>query len=614
MKKMNLLIIFLYLTSSNMFAQNENRIIRIPVSTGVVTVNQKTLQDEPAMEFNEGMDSLALLNYPIDNCTDINQNKAGISVYVNRNFGANNMGTTNPPDNAMAISNGGFIVSADNNRVDYYNENGDTLTQFVQDYSGFYHLSGFTLNNVFDPRVIYDRYSDRFILVTMDNRRDTTSCLYVSFSKNNTPGDSASWNHYKLPIDSTHYQSGEVFWYDYINIAVNKTELYITSNVHKYLSQTNNPFIGNALWRIEKQNGYDSLTLNCKTNIDILNYNSTRKAFGLVPLSESLQSETYNKGCLLVNNNHYLPSDSTFWHHLSGNISDTNTVLNSNYVITTAYHSIPYASQPGGQVGDRIKGGQVKVQNGFYQNGKIHFVYQRSNADWSQIVYTRIDTATNTENRKVWGLNDYNYMYPSIASFSNDTITEDVMIAFQRVDQTHHVQLCVVNYQGSWSPSTTVIKDGEGILNRVNYSGTTSSYERIGDYISIQRRYNQRACWVAGSFAFGNTPDLGDTLNGLMTWIAEIGDTDVSIEEFNQNQSFTIYPNPINSNATLYFESKAIGEIKEIKMTDLNGKLILLETNKANHSIQIPNVEKGIYFITILTKNNNYETYKILVH
>jgi len=99
-----------------------------------------------------------------------------------------------------------------------------------------------------------------------------------------------------------------------------------------------------------------------------------------------------------------------------------------------------------------------------------------------------------------------------------------------------------------------------------------------------------------------------------MTWIAEIGDTDVSIEEFNQNQSFTIYPNPINSNATLYFESKAIGEIKEIKMTDLNGKLILLETNKANHSIQIPNVEKGIYFITILTKNNNYETYKILVH
>ena len=599
-----------------MYAQNENRIIRIPVSTGTVTVNQKTLQDEPAIEFYEEIDSLTQLNYPTDDCTDNNQNKAGIPVYVNTNFGANNMGATNPPDNAMAISNGGFIVSADNNRVDYYNDNGDTIVQYVQEYTDFYSLSGFTLDNVFDPRVIYDRYADRFILVTIDHRKDTTSCLYVSFSKNNTPQDSASWNHYKLPIDSTHYDLDKVFWYDYINIAINKYELYITSNVYEYFATTDNSsFVGNALWRIEKQNGYDSLTLNCKTNADILRHNSTKKAYTLVPLSESLQSESYNKGCLLVSNTSYVPSDSIFWYHLTGNISDTNTVINSNYIITTDYQSIPYASQPGGQVGDRIKGGQTKVQSGFYQNGKIHFVYQRSNASWSQIVYSRIDTATNTENRKVWGLVDYNYMYPTIASFSNDTITEDVMIAFQRVDPTHYIQLCVINYQGSWSPNTTVIKDGVGLLDRIDYLGTPETYERIGDYISIQRRYNQRACWVAGSFAYGDTTDMSDTIyNGLTTWIAEIGDTDVGIQELNQNKNFTIYPNPIRGNSTLYFKPTLEDNVKTIKMFDLNGRIILSEIDVKNNYIQIPNVEKGIYLITILTKNNNYETHKIFVH
>lgn len=620
MRKMNLLVVVLYLTSSTMFAQsNDNELIIIPSSSGQVTEVEKPSKDEPYY-YGFDMDSVNIegQTWSGNPVLPENQYKAGISVNVNRNFGANNMGFTVPPDNSMAISNGGFIISADNNKVDYYNENGDSTRQFTNPYTNFYTFSGFTLDNVFDPRVIYDRYSDRFILVTIDHRKDTTSCLYVSFSKNNTPSDSLQWNHYKLPIDSTHYDLVKVFWYDYINIAVNKTELYITSNVFEYFSSTDNStFTGNALWRIEKQNGYDSLALNCKKNSDILKPNSSEKMITLVPLSESLQSDSYDDGCVLVaNNSRYVYSDSLYWFRLTGNISNPLSTIESHYLTTTQYQIIPYASQPGGLGTDRIRGGDCRINSGFIQNGKIHSVYVRNHADWGQIVYSVIDTTTNTENRNTWGVLDKNYLYPSIASFSNDTITEDVMIAFLRVGPTEYPQVCAVNYNNGWSPNSTIIQNGVDLLNRENeisYPWDSDSLERLGDYTSIQRRYNQKACWLAGSYAFGSAPDLGGVSYGLRTWIAEIGDTDVGVSEIENSSSFQIYPNPVKNGTTIYFTSEKYSIINQIEILDLTGKLIYKRTNNINSKIDLPIMTKGMYILKITTKNNNYETYKILV-
>jgi hypothetical protein len=49
---------------------------------------------------------------------------------IGRSFTVNNLTGGSPGDNSMAISNGGFIVSADNETVDYYFETPDTLLQF----------------------------------------------------------------------------------------------------------------------------------------------------------------------------------------------------------------------------------------------------------------------------------------------------------------------------------------------------------------------------------------------------------------------------------------------------------------------------------------------------
>lgn len=584
----------------------KGKMTTIPPSGGSVSISQSPTQNKDALplhEYSQSNFSQEInTNYPLIESSM----KAGINVNIGRNFGANNMAGRTPMDNTIAISNDGFIISADNRQVDYYRANGDTIKQFVNVYSDFYAFSGFTLNSPFDPKVIYDKYNDRFILAVIDHRRSNNSCIYLSFSKNNTPSDSLSWNHYKLPIDSTHLDSTLAYWYDYINIAVNKDELFITSNVF-----INDDFKGNALWQINKQEGYDSLNLVCRTFSDITNYNSTEKAFTLVPLSESLQSESYSNGCFLVNNWN-LSRDSLFWYRLEGGLSDTVGIISKHGLETTPYNLIPYSSQPGGDPEHRIKSGDVRVQSGFYQNGKLHFVYVRNNLDWGQIVYSRINTSDNTEERNTWGIVNKNYLYPSIASFSNDTITEDVMICFQRVGPSEYPQVCVVNYNNGWSPNSTVVKDGEGLLDFLSYDGTTNTYERWGDYTGIQRRYNEKACWLVGSYAFGDTTNLGGSSNFLNAWIAEVGSDNVSIEETSQN-TLIIYPNPvkINENINLSFSTSYIPSIKQISITDVFGQIIPFERIK--NTIYFNNNKSGIYFLTIQTINNELYTQKLVV-
>lgn len=597
------------ITMTTIFAQ-QGKMTTVPPSSGTVSVIPNLSPDERAMpKYPLGESSFLQEinpNFPLE---ENNVDTKGISVNVGRNFGANNMAGGTPMDNTIAISNGGFIISADNRQVDYYTENGDTIKQFTEEHPVFYDLSGFTLNNVFDPKVIYDRYNDRFILAAIDHRKSGNSCIYLSFSKNNTPSDSASWNHYKLPIDSTHFDSLKTFWYDYINIAVNKDELFITSNVFEYFPTTEEShFVGNVLWQINKQEGYDSLALICRKFIDITQTDG-EIAFTLVPLSESLQSDSYNSGCYLVNNENVF-GDSLYWYHLTGNIPTPSTTISKHSLHTTSYQYVPYSSQPGSAEGDRIWNGDCRIRSGYYQNGKLHFVYVRNNLDWGQIVYSRINTNSNTEQRNTWGIANKNYLYPSIASFSNDTITEDALICFNRVGPNEYPQICVVNYENGWSNNSTVVKDGEGILDWIPYLGSFKTYERLGDYTGIQRRYNEKACWLVASYAFGDTINLGGETNFLNAWIAEVGDRGVGIEEL-ESSSLSIYPTPVTAGQGFKLVLNTTQNISEITVVNTLGKSI--EFNQNGNTIMLLDANKGMYFITLKTDKNEIFTHKILL-
>jgi hypothetical protein len=99
----------------------------------------------------------------------------------------------------------------------------------------------------------------------------------------------------------------------------------------------------------------------------------------------------------------------------------------------------------------------------------------------------------------------------------------------------------------------------------------------------------------------------------LRTWIAEIGDIDVGVSEIENINSFQIYPNPVKNGTVLYITSKEKLNINQIEIIDLRGKLIYKKISNIDNKIDLPIMSKGMYILKITTKNNNYETYKILV-
>lgn len=201
----------------------------------------------------------------------------------------------------------------------------------------------------------------------------------------------------------------------------------------------------------------------------------------------------------------------------------------------------------------------------------------------------------------------------TVACFGVDSTDENAMIAFQRTGSTTYIELCVVNYDNGWSPQSTIIKEGVGILDQ-----DSVNYERFGDYIDIQRRYNNQSCWVAGQFAFdstgASTNHFGQT-NGVNTWIAEIGGVGVGINEPESNYKCSIYPNPVNGNQ-LTIKSKQSSSISKIVLMDILGKTILFTQNTTSNmvTLNLPQGLSGIYFLTIQSKTKKYETYKVIIN
>lgn len=86
-----------------------------------------------------------------------------------------------------------------------------------------------------------------------------------------------------------------------------------------------------------------------------------------------------------------------------------------------------------------------------------------------------------------------------------------------------------------------------------------------------------------------------------------------SIEDFNKNNSFTIYPNPtISGSFNLNFNISEIDGIS-IEVVDVNGRKLYAQTDlKKDNNISIPALSEGIYFVKVL-KNGKMVTAKKLL-
>ena len=544
-----------------------------------------------------------------------NLKTTSFSVNVNRQFVGNHLGNTAPPDNAMAVSDNGYIVSADNSTIDFYATCPDTLKpfQFI-DHKGFYNDTNSKFSP-FDPRVMYDRQNDRFVLVMLNGDSSHKNQIIISFSKTKDPRD--GWNHYRIKGDTGHI--GLSYWCDYPHIAQNKDEIFITCDVY----DNSNVFKGNIILQINKAEGYLGTPLKKRLFVDNLQADGIM-ASSIVPLSHADLDPSYNTG-LYFSSTSASAGSKIYWYHLNGNLSSVGATISKSQIATTLYNAVPSASQMGG---DNFQQNDCRTQHGFYMNGHLYTVYSRSNSGWGQIIYNKIKISNNTLTRTTWGNvpGSQNYCYPSIAHIGTDSTDENVIIGFLRTGPSIYPEMCAVNHDGTaFSTSSKLIKSS---LGHIEQEADPGKKERWGDYTTIQRKYNANppTCWMAGQYSCGSTPNWWGLDYQHNTYIAELGNTfsadtciitpPLSVNKTNKSlNSIKVYPNPSNKSVTVEWQNNQSNIIK-VTLVNLVGQTIFEKNNLQNKNqlnIDVSNLSNGIYFIRLTNQLNQSYNEKIIV-
>jgi hypothetical protein len=155
-----------------------------------------------------------------------------------------------PPD-PIAASGPDHVVSVVNVTIQWHTKDGTMQgNQSLENFFAPLSPANFT----FDPKVIYDQFEDRFVVVTLE-RQDTansdplnSSRILVAVSATSDPN--GIW--YFYAINSLTNISGTDTWADYPGFAVDEEAIYITNNMFPFGGGS---LLGVRLWIIPKGAG-----------------------------------------------------------------------------------------------------------------------------------------------------------------------------------------------------------------------------------------------------------------------------------------------------------------------------------------------------------------------
>lgn len=522
---------------------------------------------------------------------------AGIqSPTIGTNFEANWTLNSTPPDNSMAISNGGQIVTCNNDGIEYYTQTGT--------FRGFFNWNNFfndpTLNSsIYDPVVIYDSDADRFVMVVLHGFTFATSKVLLCYSKSNDPFTNGWWV-YQL--------NGNVLnnncWFDFPVIGITSSEVIVTGN----LFNNSNQFNQAVILQIDKAPGYlgNNISWTAWNNINC-------SPFTLVPASSGKQGNV-GPGIYLVSTNAGGGNTMRLFHITNTRLA--NPQLLSYTVSVPTYAPTSDASQPGTM--NLLDNGDCRMQDAFFLDGFVHYTFHTDiGNNWNGIRYGRILVANQSHQSADFGFSGVaDCTYPALASVSTDPNNQSVVIAFTRVSSSIFAELRVVSVNNNMQFSTsTLVKAGNAFVDILS-----SNDERWGDYTGAARKYNSTtpSVWVAGCYGT-NIP--GQRNNTFSTWVAEVngGTTTLGISaEVIEKGKTNVFPNPAFDYFNLEFSLKERVEL-QVLLTDVNGKLIKLLFKDSpmpgdyRFSFHKGDLKPGIYFLSLQGDQKNLHHEKIII-
>ncbi|MFM6953018.1 MAG: hypothetical protein ACKOXR_07785, partial [Bacteroidota bacterium] len=436
-------------------------------------------------------------------------------------------GAGTPNDNHIAVGNDGKIVSVMNTVIRVHNDTGKVIKAFT--------LENFalnpnikkdpipTLNRTYDPRVVYDPYTDRYIVLYMHGTTDKTSFIVVGFSSSNDP--TKPWNVYKIP--GTPIQDS--VWSDYPIVSQTKEDLFFTVNLLHNGSSWEEGFVEAVIWQLNKDDGYRGDTLN-KNFFNNIKYDGV-SIWSICAIQNGPMPGGVDNYFLSVRP-YTKENDTVFVHRI------TNTLRSgqANYELGVFKSPLKYGFPSSALVPDtafRLRTNDARVLSGVRMGSQLHYFQNCLNFKTLQahIMHGSIynltlpsgkmasinETGTPGEPPASWNFggatiqahlytNDsLDFGYPAVAAAGAEPKSESdpldpsmvVTSVFSGSKHFPGTGAFYINRYGEHS-DYQLLKKGQSIIN---YTFIKPAEQRWGDYEGIQAKFNEKGVfYLVGSW------------------------------------------------------------------------------------------------------------------
>jgi len=568
----------------------------------------------------QGTKKMEKYNYPEKNNSSAQRSSETQSVLPSlvklQSFFGNPWGISTPNDNDLAISDSGLIVSVINTNIYIRNTNNNLISPVKS-------LAAFTtpINNKhqeFDPKVMYDPSSDRFVLLCLVGFTDSTSKIIVGFTQSNNPN--GNWNLYTLSGDPLNYN----LWSDYPMIAMTEKELFLSVNLLYNDSTWQAGFNETIVWQIKKADGYNGVPLSSDLYSNIkFNGKAIRN---LCPVKGG--SHLYSPNMYFVSNRNLASqNDTVFLVNITDTIgAPTGTVTVKALVSNQTYYFPSDGRQP--IASQSLATNDCRNLGAFYENGLIHYVHNTNNPanNHATIYYGTISNLQSTSPTVTGYIlpNDtMDFAYPNI-SYAGKSATDNTgVITFNHSSDKIFPGVSAVRADGLGNFSPVLrIQNGTAYVNLLS-----NNQERWGDYSGSQRRYNNPGeIWMSGFYGCYYSSSYP---KAHAAWIAQIKTDTSSVDTTNYVglhsgdnpfASTSVYPNPVRDDLFSIEINLEKPEYLSFELLDTQGKIIevllrdWVKVNQNVFSFSTRELSNGVYYLKISGNRNTQLTKKIIIN
>jgi len=374
-----------------------------------------------------------------------------------------------PPDPHVAVGRD-HIIQVVNSTFRISDKAGNTLRTISADSWFSTTVSGVSS---FDPKVIYDHFADRWVMVWLDqNSSPQRSNYLVSVSDDNNP--IGVWYNWALTANvNGSTNSGN--WADYQGVGFDNQAFYFTSNQFTFAGSYNYVKI-----RIVGKSQFYANTGGPITWTDFWDVRD-EIATPMIGIRPSIVYTAPNE-YYLIGNSPFTTSTYMVLYRITNPLTSP-TLAATNISVTTTV-AAPNAGQLGGGTPLEGGGGNGGLRaEPVYRDSSIwvaHSIRSGSGNQYSSVRYVRFSTVANTSTEDVaFGANGFWHLYPNLAVDKDNNLA----VTFTRTGTTEYASAGFSWRLNSDPPglrSTEIFRPGLG-----SYVVIANGRNRWGDYLGI---------------------------------------------------------------------------------------------------------------------------------